>query len=220
MEKLMKNMKKLIFTVALLICGSNMAYGMDIVEAINQADWLQVINILKGDPTQGNLNGLLNTPDNTLSKESSKGLFLLPTLMYNCDYSNDLDGCALALRVLLLEQKLILTARDSHGNLLCNDNILEDAHKQGLIALLTRREIDNPFTQKVDPVYGITFQLKAEHVAAPPLSKSHSILTYATNYKLWLAAAALTVAAVGIYKWCTKKDADEDDEDVEQAELF
>jgi len=200
-------MKKLILTLGLLICTTHIVYGMD--EAIKAGRWTDIAKDIKNNGLDmADCNRIIKADPSFLNAPNAKGLYLLPVLIYNTTNA-PYDHCSAILGQLLENNGLNLTATNQHGNLLCNDASLEDEHKQRLVNILASKNIPNPFTQTNDPVNGITFNLK---------QPSRLALLSVTNYKLWLAAAAIAVAAVVIYKWYTKKASEENTEDAEDNE--
>jgi len=217
-------MKKLIFTLGWLACGGNIAYGMnqtvthtgitikvntDLARAIGYADWPEVIRILKATANDATAGLQLDSTDpDILNVQNNKGEFLLSTLLFHST-DEEKDPCRLTLELLINNNRLDITrtgagrGRDAN-TLVCNHHCLENDHKERFVTLLTKNNIPNPFTQTNDAHGKIIFTLKQQPLL--PFS--------VTNYKLWIAVTAtLTIAAVGIYKWYTKKAAAADDDD-------
>jgi hypothetical protein len=198
-------MKKLLFTLGLLMYGGAV-YGMNPQEtsfqaewrqAVVEADWEKIAEFLKSSNNRGAYSfiGIDEARQTTPAKLSAKGKndsYLLPVLIYNL---NDTGFCEPYLLALIRNGKIDLTATDGRGNLLCNDPMLTNGHKQRFATLLADNNIPNPFTQVSAP-YGIMlFKLKP---------KPGFTFTALKNYKLW-AATGLVLAAVGIYTWYARK---------------
>ena len=130
------------------------------------------------------------------------------------------------MRELIQRGKLDLKKTDRNGNLLCNHRYIHGTWKKGFIDFLTGNNLPHPlavvkgqgwgndfFTLAPDdvpnapiPVTAQTPQPSHDTNRTPDAQPDiHPASVHATNYKLWLASAALAIAAVGIYKWYTHK---------------